>query len=98
MIGVLVAGSTFGAVHAYAVKNTDGMELLGLLGSGSSRTLALAAGHGVVAHSRPFPAPGPGAVASVVLRSTALGGNAVPLALELLSQGWNVLVLSLRHI
>jgi len=31
-------------------------------------------------------------VASVVLRSTALGGNAVPLALELLSQGWNVLV------
>jgi len=92
VIGVLVAGSTFGAVHAYAVKNTDGMELLGLLGSGSSRTLALAAGHGVAAHSRPFPAPGSGAVASVVLRSTALGGNAVPLALELLSQGWNVLV------
>ena len=92
MIKVLVAGSTFGAVHAHAVKNTDGMELIGLLGSGSSRTLALAAEHGVTAHCRPFPAPEPGAVASVVLRSTALGGEAVPLALDLFSQGWNVLV------
>ena len=96
---VLVCGSTFGAVHACAVDRADDLQLVGLIASGSERSRALAHAYGVplwtgVAHMpRETHVPREnGAVASVVLRSAALGGHGTELAGELMDSGWNVLL------
>ena len=90
---VLVCGSTFGAVHACAVDRADDLQLAGLFASGSERSKTLARAYGVPLWTGVEHVPRESdAVASVVLRSAALGGHGTELAEKLMDSGWNILL------
>lgn len=93
---VIVCGTTFGAMHAKAVRDDPSLELAGILAGGSERSTRIANGFGASlytsAASVPAPKEGVANIASVALRSSILGGRGNEIACALMERGYDALI------
>lgn len=93
---VIVCGSTFGAMHVRAVFDDPLLDLIGIYASGSERSQRLADSYQVplITSVEEIPRFNDGlpCLASVVIRSSILGGKAAAVACDFMDVGYDVLL------
>lgn len=89
---VLIAGAKFGELYLNAfVQPQPGLELAGLLATGSARAQQLAHAFGIPLYTAPAQVPDDIDLVCVVVRSTVAGGAGTALARAFLQRGMHVL-------
>jgi yersiniabactin synthetase, thiazolinyl reductase component len=89
---VLVVGAKFGELYLNAfLQSQAGLELAGLLATGSTRAQQLAQGFGIPLYTDVAQVPDDIDIACVVVRSTVAGGSGTTLAEAFLQRGMHVL-------
>ncbi|WP_372157917.1 Gfo/Idh/MocA family oxidoreductase [Xanthomonas campestris pv. fici] len=89
---VLIAGAKFGEMYLNAfLQPQPGLELAGLLATGSARAQQLAHAFGMPLYTHVEQVPDDIDIACVVVRSTVVGGNGTTLAEALLRRGMHVI-------
>ncbi|RZS45022.1 thiazolinyl imide reductase [Herbihabitans rhizosphaerae] len=90
MTRVVVCGTGFGRIYLKGVRRS-GMELAGVLATGSARSVEVARRYDVPLYTSVADLPSDVDIACVVVRSGLLGGQGTALAEELLARGVHVL-------
>ncbi|WIX26540.1 Gfo/Idh/MocA family oxidoreductase [Xanthomonas arboricola pv. corylina] len=89
---VLIAGAKFGEMYLNAfLQDQPGLELAGLLATGSARAQQLAHAFGTPLYTAIEQLPDDIDIACVVVRSTVVGGTGTALAEALLRRGMHVI-------
>ena len=89
---VIVCGSTFGQLYLKALRSSpEKFQLIGILGTGSDRTLRCAEEYNIKVYKSIDEVPDDIDLACVAVRTAAFGGNGTEIALQLLEKGINVI-------
>ncbi len=89
---VIVCGSTFGQFYMEALLScSDYFQFVGILGTGSKRTVNCSKNYGVAYYSKIEELPSDIDLACVVVRSNVLGGDGTDIAIKLMERGIHVL-------
>ena len=82
---VIVCGSTFGQLYLKALRSSpEKFQLIGILGTGSDRTLRCAEEYNIKVYKSIDEVPDDIDLACVAVRTAAFGGNGTEIALQLL--------------
>ncbi|QTP14369.1 Gfo/Idh/MocA family oxidoreductase [Serratia symbiotica] len=89
---VLIVGAKFGEIYLNAfIQPPEGLELMGLLAQGSSRSRELAFAFGIPLYTSLEQLPETIDIACIVVRSTVAGGSGTQLAKHFLTRGVHVI-------